>query len=210
MMKNLTQEQIEVLDEIVKSGITKNFYLAGGTALTITYNHRKSDDFDFFLYPDKKIDFLSVAKKIKDIVIVDLRKDTLISMNNNIKCSFFKYPYPLLERPAFVKELQIAVSSDKDIAAMKAIAIIQRGEKKDFFDLWFLMKEKHWSIQNIIDFCQQKYGNLFNSSLFLKALVFFNDAEEQEIQQIDHHWQQIKKFFLQLTKCYIDDISRHG
>ena len=66
------------------------------------------------------------------------------------------------------------------------------------------------TIQNIIDFCQQKYGNLFNSSLFLKALVFFNDAEEQEIQQIDHHWQQIKKFFLQLTKCYIDDISRHG
>ena len=51
-MKKLSKKQREVLEKLVSSGIIEeSFYLADGTALTIKYNHRTSEDFDFFLKP---------------------------------------------------------------------------------------------------------------------------------------------------------------
>ena len=41
-----------------------------------------------------------------------------------MKLSFFEYNYPLIKSPIINKDFNILISSDEDIAAMKAIAII--------------------------------------------------------------------------------------
>lgn len=197
------------LELVVKSGVTKNFYLAGGTALTIKYGHRISEDFDFFLYPDKKIDFLKLLSKIgstaKDVSleVEELTKDTLIFYLDGIKFSFFVYAYPLL-RPASTMNIKnncIMIASDPDIGAMKAIAIIQRGEKKDFYDLWLLMEKNKWGINDICSFCEHKYQRLFPVSTFLKSIVYFEDAERNKIPDIEPYWEEVKDFFkLQISK----------
>ena len=51
----------------------------------------------------------------------------------NYKVSFFFYPYKILEPFIYFGNLKIA--SIADIGCMKAVAISQRAEKKDFFDL---------------------------------------------------------------------------
>ncbi|MBL0050864.1 MAG: nucleotidyl transferase AbiEii/AbiGii toxin family protein [Bacteroidetes bacterium] len=44
---------------------------------------------------------------------------------------------------------------DKDILAMKVFAILQRAQKKDFWDIAELLK--HYSIVDLIKSYQQKY-----------------------------------------------------
>lgn len=65
---------------------------------------------------------------------------------------------------------------------MKMAAIIQRGLKKDFFDLWFLINIYKWSINNLISMFEQKFKE-YNPSIFLKALVYFEDAEKTRISK---------------------------
>jgi len=215
----LNKKQRITLELVVKSGVTKNFYLAGGTALTIKYGHRISEDFDFFLYPDKKIDFLKLLSKIegmaKDVSleVEELTKDTLIFYLDGIKFSFFEYSYPLL-RPASTMSIGnncIMIASDPDISAMKAIAIIQRGEKKDFYDLWFLMQKNKWGINDICNFCKHKYQRLFPVRTFLKSIVYFEDAERSKIPDIEPYWEEVKDLFKreikQLFEHYMKDVT---
>lgn len=63
----------------------------------------------------------------------------------------------------------------KDIAAMKIAAIIEWGTKKDFIDIYFLLKI--YSLKEIFKFYSAKYPD---SSLFiaLKRVVFHRVCPE--------------------------------
>ena len=67
------------------------------------------------------------------------------------------------------------LAQKNDIAAMKISAITGRGSKKDFVDLFFLLKE--YSLKEILDFYVKKY---FDASPYLaiKSLTLFDDAEQ--------------------------------
>uniref|UniRef100_A0A7C6ELZ5 Nucleotidyl transferase AbiEii/AbiGii toxin family protein n=1 Tax=candidate division WOR-3 bacterium TaxID=2052148 RepID=A0A7C6ELZ5_UNCW3 len=174
------------------------FYLAGGTALAIQIRHRTSLDFDF--YTEKKFDvrelreeFGSRFKKIQEIYIAE---DTLVLAVNDINISFFKYPYSLI-RPA--KRLEgISVASIEDISAMKIIAISQRGKRRDFIDIYFLMK--NFGLKKILEFTREKYP-MFNIYVGLQGLVYFKDADEdleknrfRLLKNID--WEELKEYII--------------
>ncbi len=201
-MKKLTRKQKEVLEKLVKSGIIeKGFYLAGGTALTLKHNHRVSEDFDFFseiFFENSPFFFLNLLRKQGDLEIKTHKEDTLIFYLEGIRCSFFHYPYKLI-RPVEVRE-GIAIASDEDIAGMKGIAIIQRGTKKDFYDMWFLMKTHNWSLNKIKKICKDKYGNLFSEAAFERAIIYFEDAELDTFREIEPFWGEIKHFFTEAIK----------
>ena len=78
-----------------------------------------------------------------------------------------------------MKKDGLCIASMEDILAMKVIAIIQRGSRKDFIDLWTIMKEKKYSLEDVFIFCKTKYGKAFSESITLKALTYFKDAEEE-------------------------------
>ena len=88
-MKNLKEELKEVLETLSKSGIIDGFYLAGGTAIFLKYNHRKSYDLDFFT-SDERINFIILTSKINEIggKIVNFSDDTIYSEINRISTSF--------------------------------------------------------------------------------------------------------------------------
>ena len=66
------------------------------------------------------------------------------------------------------------LASDKDIAAMEISAIDNRGTKKDFIDLFFLLQ--HYSFSEILSFYKKKYPD---HSLFraLLSVTYFDDSE---------------------------------
>ena len=202
---SLTPEQARALETLVKSGITKNFYLGGGTALMLKYGHRFSQDFDFFNLPgtDDKIDTFKMSQVLPNTELKLLERDTLIFFLGGVKCSFYVYPYPLLEKPLFDEKSGVWIADDKDIIAMKAIALIQRGTKRDFFDTQFLMSKNSWSLEDLISFCLKKYKN-FSEELLLKAIVYFKDAEKERHKAIDEKWDEIKAFFQNELKRYLD------
>ena len=89
----------------------------------------------------------------------------------------------------------IELASLKDILAMKTSAILQRGSKKDFVDVYFILKELKINCEQLIRIFQQKYGN-FNPLIIKKALIYFEDADKEgELKMIKKiSWDKIKKY----------------
>ncbi len=179
------------------------FYLAGGTALALQLNHRTSLDFDF--YTEKKFDnrklLLELEEKFKDVILIQNPEQTLIVKINDIEVSFFHYPYPLIS--SFLKIDGVNLASKKDIAAMKIIAISDRGTKRDFIDIYFLLKE--FSLEEIFKFVKKKYPN-FNIYVGLRGLTYFVDAEKKQKRRLylTHFvsWSEVKKFLIKEIRKY--------
>jgi len=181
----------------------KSFYLAGGTGLAIYIGHRTSLDFDFYSFSSfVSEDIYSLLKqKMGSILPIQKQKDTLILKCEGLNVSLFAYPYDLLRPPEPFEELLLA--SIEDIAAMKLIAIIQRGSKRDFIDFYYLIKR--FGLKKILEFTAKKYED-FNFYLALQALVYFDDAEKEELslRHITLHksleWEEVKNYIRRETK----------
>ena len=216
----LSREQNEVLERLKKSVLSNNlFYLAGGTGLAIILAHRKSYDFDFFskdkFSSEKLLEIIIKSFGEDKVILSEIKDDTLIVFINNIQVSFFQYNYPLLKD--IVKKDGLYIASMEDILAMKVIAIIQRGSRKDFIDLWTIMKEKKYSLEDVFIFCKIKYGKAFSESITLKALTYFKDAEEETSRSGEQEevggkksnisWESIKKFMIENCCKYFEQNS---
>jgi len=210
----LSREQNEVLERLKKSVLSNKlfrnlFYLAGGTGLALILTHRKSDDFDFFskekFSTEKLLEIIIKSFGEDKVILNEIKDDTLIVILSNIQVAFFQYNYPLLK--SLIKKDNLNIASIEDISAMKVIAIIQRGTKKDFIDLWTIMKEKKYSLKDIFIFCKTKYRKAFSESIALKALTYFKDAEEEktiEGLKSNFPWENIKKDLITFTREYFN------
>jgi predicted nucleotidyltransferase component of viral defense system len=87
---------------------------------------------------------------------------------------------------------------------MKIVAIAQRGSKKDFYDLWFLMKRHNWSLKYVIELAKTKYPAL-SIGVILKSIIYFQDAEKESYEDIDKNWSEIKEFFVGEEKLFIKE-----
>ncbi|OAQ19796.1 hypothetical protein TDIS_2111 [Thermosulfurimonas dismutans] len=140
--------------------------------------------------------------------ILDYRKGTVTGMVNGVKVSYFSYRYPLLQPLLTLEELPgVKMASDEDIAVAKFIAVAQRGEKKDFYNLWFLMRKRGWDLKYLFCLCTRKYNlKEENIAFLLKSFTFFEDAEGQEIELPEggvldkETWEDIKEFFRKEVK----------
>lgn len=188
--------------------LSKNFYLAGGTALALQIGHRTSVDFDF--YSEKGFDYKKLHSKFRKIFGKEVSKpiiaeDTLEFRIKSTNLSFFKYPYSLI-RP-MIKWQSLHLASLEDIAAMKIEAIIGRGTKRDFVDIYYLIKK--FGIKKVLDFTEEKYKELFNQYIVLRSLIYFVDAEKKgrgriRINFFDDRtdWKPIKKYLVEEVKNY--------
>lgn len=185
-----------------------NIYLAGGTALALHFGHRTSQDLDF--YTPKHFDSRIIYRKFKETFGKEklsegtFAKDTLKFKSNITDLSFFRYPYPLI-RPLITFE-SIKLASPEDIIAMKIDAIITRGYKRDFVDIYFALKK--YGVKGILKFFQEKYPDVFNEYNCLFALTYFEDAEKKEQGRkrvyiySNVSWPEIKKFITEEVKKY--------
>lgn len=177
--------------------LPKDTYLAGGSALALHYNHRISIDFDFFTpthFVGKEI--IQKLNKIGAFTLQETaERDTLLGLFNGVKFSLFLYEYPLVGK--LVLFSNISIVSPEDIAAMKLAAVMDRGTKKDFIDLYFLSK-RGVSLDKAFGYYERKYKALANNAYSLvKALTYFDDAEKLEMPDmiIQINWEEVKNFF---------------
>ena len=160
----------------------RGFYLAGGTALALQLGHRTSVDFDFYsTEPFEPEPLLSEMNRlVKRTTQVQVKANTLILECDKVQTSAFYYPYRLLKPP--VETGDVLLASVEDIAAMKIIAIIQRGRRRDFIDIYYLIAK--FGLKRLLALTERKYPD-FNLYLALQALTYFEDAErENEIRTI--------------------------
>ena len=202
-----TQKALDLLSKF--DWTSKNdWYLAGGTALTLQFDHRTSVDLDFFTHhKDFDAGFISTALLSYKWVITRTDKGTLYGELGGTKISFIAYPYFVPKQP-FIIHGGINILDARDIAVMKIIAISQRGKKRDFFDLyWYITKRE--PLLNIIERVATQYPNLeHNYHHIIKSLMFFEEAEEDPEPQIffDATWEQVKQHFISIVPGVADKL----
>ena len=171
----------------------KDFYLSGGTALSLQLGHRESEDLDFF----SLIDFdprtiQAQLTKLGELKSLELKQGTLNTYLNATKLQFLHYPYPLLE--STISWNNLTLSSILDIACTKIQTISMRGSKKDFVDLYFLLNI--FSLPDLFSHLATKYPHTdYNLTHLLKSLIYFADADAQPMPRLhkDVIWEDLKQ-----------------
>ncbi|HEY4360368.1 MAG TPA: nucleotidyl transferase AbiEii/AbiGii toxin family protein [Bryobacteraceae bacterium] len=175
----LTKEGLELFPTLTAFD---GFYLAGGTALALQIGHRLSVDFD--LFHDSLID-RGLLPRLKNL-FADFRvqpivnnPDELTAIVGTVKLTLLRYPFPLIEPLVSIDGL--AALSIKELGATKAYTIGRRGTYKDYVDLYFIIADHHASLGQIIAMAERKFGQEFNSRLFLEQLLFMDDVRDYQI-----------------------------
>ena len=192
----LDSKRLKILKELSFLG-KEGYYLAGGTALALQLGHRTSLDFDF--YHSQHFDSSELFSKLQAVFgerVVERHReeDTLTGDIDGVHFSFFWYKYPLIR---VLKDFEgVPLASIEDIAAMKIIAIVQRGTRRDFVDIYYLLKRV--GLDALFFWTEEKYPT-FNRYMGLRALIYFDDAEKQtdesRITIFDKKltWEEVKK-----------------
>ena len=88
---------------------------------------------------------------------------------------------------------------------MKCAAITQRGSKKDFFDLFFVLKETNIKAPRLKKLLMDKYNNKDFIVAFNYSILFFEDAEGEILPKtfVSFNWDEIKNYFLKFQKDFL-------
>lgn len=188
--ETITPETHSLLEKLSDLSVLKDARLVGGTALALQLGHRTSTDLDFFgrINADSE-ELRDILREIGSVEVASVSKNINIFWLNGIKVDMVNYPYPWLDLP--IEENRVRLASLNDIAAMKIAAIVNRGTKKDFIDLYTLLQS--FSLDNILDMYSRKYsdGSLF---IVMKSLIYFDDAETDPMPNVlnDTTWEDVK------------------
>jgi hypothetical protein len=191
---------LELLKNLLKIKPLENLRLVGGTCLALRIGHRKSIDLDFF----GKIDLLeletgSYLRHFEEVNLLKKTSNIHVYMINAIKVDIVNYQYPWVEKVHLIDGIPLA--GFPDIGAMKLAAITGRGTKKDFIDLYFLLKK--YSLAELVNFYLSKYhdGSIF---LVIKSLTYFEDADKEIAPEMFQkvEWSKVKESINQSVNEY--------
>lgn len=158
--------------------------------MALQIGHRKSIDLDFFGQSTLNEERLTkILGEIGKTTVIKKSENILIYSCNGVKVDFVNYSYQWLTEPE--KEGGLIMAGKEDIGAMKINAILGRGSRKDFIDLFALLD--YFSIEELLSFFTAKYpeGSIF---LALKSLAYFEDAEFEPMPIMLHPitWENVK------------------
>jgi predicted nucleotidyltransferase component of viral defense system len=132
---------------LMHPAIEENFFLTGGTALSVFYlHHRLSNDLDLFtsvMLDLSEIDFWLKTKWLKEIVKIKEAPQFLSLLIKDVKIDFVIDPLSAsVERKRFGFENghHLSVDTITNIASNKLCTVVSRIEPKDFIDFYMIMK----------------------------------------------------------------------
>jgi predicted nucleotidyltransferase len=201
-LNTINTKTLELLKKLQFEPLFHQLRLVGGTGLALQIGHRKS--IDIVLFGKVETDDHQIAEVLNEIGqvrTINISHGIKIYSINDIKVDIVNYPYKWIQKPIPSNNLQLA--NIQDIAAMKLAAITNRGTKKDFIDLYFLLQQ--YSFKDIIGFYNKKYedGSEF---LLYKSILYFEDAEDEPMPTMIKNvsWENVKCFIEEKTKNHLN------
>jgi hypothetical protein len=184
--------------------------LAGGTAAALQMGHRLSVDLDFFTnhHLNNERIWAYLNRRGLSYKLMSEGAGFVIAEVERIKWSLFEYPYPFLDDALTLHGVKVA--GLLDVASMKVIAISQRGTRRDFVDLFFILQRApfHAVARHMVE---QFGAGRINPVHIGKSLVYFTDAEsDPEPRYLPGkkvEWKTIKSFFQDHVKQLVLDLD---
>lgn len=205
-LDQLDSERQKVFKEL--KYFSRSFILAGGTAIMLQIGHRKSFDFDCFSHKPlpKNTDKMAYDVFGKNISIrVQTRDQITMITPNNVEITFVCHPYKPLREPLLTDS--ISLFHLDDLAANKAMTIGKRGTWRDYVDIFFLLKNKLYTIDTLSSLAKQKFSGMFSERLFLGQLTYFDDIDVTETIFLKESYKEneIKSFLEKKVEEYLKE-----
>ena len=174
-IETLAPSTLELLKRIQSEEAFQATRLVGGAALALHFGHRTSIDLDIFgsWNPHPPLQLVLSGCGTKVMKTGGEEKMQFFTVDG-VKIDCVTYPYEWL-RPA-VEFDGIRLADIPDVGAMKLAAVTNRGTRKDFVDVYFLLQR--YSLKQLFEWYSQKYPD-GNEYLVLRSLVYFDDAESE-------------------------------
>ena len=176
-------------------------YLAGSAGLTLYLAHREVHALDLMsagnrLAPPDRRDLLHDLLEIEPGTRVETARDGFLYTRTpaGVALRFFYYPYPLIDPESEVEGLPLA--SRVDLGLMKLGAVISRGTRKDFADLYLLAREL--PLEELLARSQEKFGHVRDFSVqALKGLTDFSMIDGGTMGQLREplDWNEVESWF---------------
>ncbi|HYO13560.1 MAG TPA: nucleotidyl transferase AbiEii/AbiGii toxin family protein [Thermoanaerobaculia bacterium] len=179
--ESLVPEARAVLSNMGPRAWAEDFYLAGSAALALYTGHRLVSDLDLMsnanrlAAPDRR-DLLGELLALDPATEVETARDgyLYVRVGGTVGLRFFYYPYPLVQ--PFEDFAGLAVASAADLGLMKLGAIISRGTRRDFVDLYLLCRRL--PLAALLPLAEDKFGHV--RDFLLQALKGLADLSEIE------------------------------
>ncbi len=178
----------------------KDFFLVGGTALSLQIGHRISIDIDLFSQNSFDDESLLAQMEREFGFVLDFRSaNTLKGEIKGIKIDLITHSYPLVKSLLLFEGIRLC--SLEDIAAMKLNAICGNGTRlKDFTDIAYL--SSYLTLAQMLEAYGEKYTTR-NPAIVIKSLGYHLDIDFNEPIEMAHgkfQWKIIEKRLLQMVK----------
>lgn len=196
----ISRRQLDTLARLKLLEHADDLYLVGGTAAAYHLGHRMSRDLDLFSL--RSIDLEEVRRDLlshlPDTEVIAAGEVTLQVRVGEIPVDFVAYPYAPLEAPSGGPG-GFAVASLIDLATMKLAAIAKRGIKRDFWDLYEIMRRSEMTLRAALDAYTSRFGTHESGTYYvIRSLTYFEDAENNSTApagMTQELWNDIKRFF---------------
>ena len=161
--KTLDDASLDLLGSLSKLPWFADFYLAGSAALTLYLSHRPIRDLDL-MSPVQRLRSIERRDHLQDLLRLDpgIRVETArdgflyVRSDEGVALRLYYYPYPLVDPERSL--VDTAVASPVDLGLMKLGAIISRGTRRDFVDLFLLSREI--PLGDLLDRSPEKFGHV--------------------------------------------------
>lgn len=169
-----------------------SWFVIGGHAVRCLCPYRPTRDVDFGLRDRRSLEeFVARLEQAGRVELLERSDDTVHLRWNDIDVSVFL----LGEISRFTEGRCLSVEG---LLATKVHAIIDRGTRRDFFDLYVVLQSQQLGIAESLRALRAVYRQEVNDALVLRALTWFDDADREAPLpgEGDKDWKTVKEFFL--------------
>ncbi len=203
--QTVQSDTLSVLKELMKVPALSEFFLVGGTALSLLYGHRLSIDLD--LFTNQKISVKAISAHLNSVfgerlAIRSSRVDFgIFAFVDKAKVDLVMHPHPFIRSTYHLDGIRFI--STEDIVAMKVQAVLGRARKKDFWDIATLLE--HYSIADFIAFHEAKFSSQNLMITVPQAITYFVDAEDDAdpISLKGQSWESVKDIIKAKVRAYL-------
>jgi hypothetical protein len=168
----MTRSPLEVIPQVVAEALKHESYwfVIGGQAVRCFVPYRPTHDVDFGVTKPAQLKrLLKQLESTGKVELIEKSADTVHLNFGGVDISIFLLP----KLGPHVDGQTLTLTG---LLATKAHAILDRGTRRDFFDLYVLLEAHHMGLSDVLRALAEVYQEPLNQGLMLRALSYFEDA----------------------------------
>jgi hypothetical protein len=182
----MPRELVSAVEEI------RYWFVIGGQAVRCFAPYRPSRDVDFGVQSATDLaDLVAQLRASGEVELIERTPDTVHLAWNGIKVSAFVLDHLV----PFVEDRRLGLTG---LLATKLHAVLDRGLRRDFFDLYVLLEQERLGVAVLLAAIRKVYRGEVDDGLLLRALTYFEDADREAALPGEgpSDWNLVKEYFL--------------